>query len=318
MKKFILALMALAMLLAMAVPAFADYASAQDGDLLYTVNFNGSDDFAPSIVGGFKYWDININSDGSLIEFKGKSREDGGFYEVNDEANGKYVIGDGKDQGSIWAGKITSLPADATTKYTMTYQIWMNDTDGGAFTYGGKNCYIGIGGMWESAGNKWYSFTSNYFTATPENRAYSMRRNSGTQKDADGNAIAGVFDAAMVPVKDNDGFMTVKLTFDGTTATFTSYILTSGTGANASDWTKIADAPYTVSTGDYMAFAVYGQKTSTHAKIKNVNIYKGLVTGAESAPSNPETGDTFTALPVALLVMSGAALAFVLKKKENA
>lgn len=322
MKKLMISLLALVMLLSLTAPAFADYASAQDGDLLYTVNFNGDENFAPANVTGFKYFDINISADGSSIEFKGKSKENGGFYEVNDDANGKYVAGDGKDQGSIWGGKITSLPADTTTKYTVSYQIWMDETDGGAYKYGGKNCYIGIGGMWESTGNKWYTFTSNYFTATAENRAFSMRRNSGTQKDADGNAIAGVLDAAMTPVKDNEGYVTVNLTFDGTTATYTAYILTSGTGANASDWTKVAEAPYTAAEGDYVAFAAYAQKASTHAKIKNVKVYKGLVTGAASStPSTPvtppPTGDVFTALPVALLVLSGAAIAVVLKKKEN-
>ena len=38
---------------------------------------------------------------------------------------------------------------------------------------------------------------------------------------------------------------------------------------------------------------------------------------AGSTPSNPETADTFSALPVALLVLSGAAVAVIIKKKEN-
>ena len=132
---------------------------------------------------------------------------------------------------------------------------------------------------------------------------------------------------AASPVKDNEGFYTVRMTFDGATATATAYILTKGTGANESDWTKLIDAAYNVEANSSMAFAAYAQSASTHAKIKNVKYFKGLVTGVAApstpdtpttpdTPSNPETADTFSALPVALLVLSGAAVAVILKKKE--
>ena len=326
MKKLIVSLLALVVLLTLAVPTLAaspvkDYATAADGDLLYTLNFNGDDAFTPATVTGFKYFDITPSADGSAIEFKGNA-----WYDA-DHPDGNYKAGDGKNQGSIWGGKIAGLEADATTKYTMTYQIWINETDGGANTYGGKNCYIGIGGMHEGTSKKWINFTSNYFTATADNRAFSLRRNSGTLK-VDDVACAGVFDAALTPVKDNEGYYTVRMTFDGPTATVTAYILTSGTGANDADWTKVIDAPYNIEDNSTMAFAAYAQIASTHAKIKNVKYFKGLVTGVAApstpdtpttpdTPSNPETGDVFTALPVALLVLSGAAIAVVLKKKEN-
>jgi hypothetical protein len=321
MKKLIVSLLALAVLFTLAVPAMAaspvkDYASAKDGDLLYTVNFNGDEAFTPKTVTGFKYFDITPSTDGSAIEFKGNS-----FYDVD---GSNYVAGDGKNQGSIWGAAITGLTADATTKYTMTYQIWMNETDGGANTYGGKNCYIGIGGMYEGTAKKWISFTSNYFTATAENRAFSLRRNSGVLEKGTENEKSGVFDAALTPVKDAEGYVTVRMTFDGTTGTVTAYILTKGTGANDSDWTKLIDAAYNVEANSSMAFAAYAQSASTHAKIKNVKYFKGLVTGvaASSTPETPvtppaPTGDVFSALPVALLVLSGAAIAVVLKKKEN-
>ena len=322
MKKLIVSLLALAVLFTLAVPAMAanpvkDYASAADGDLLYTLNFNGDEAFTPATVTGFKYFDITPSTDGSAIEFKGN-----GFYDVD---GSNYVAGDGKIQGSIWGGKITGLEADATTKYTMTYQIWIDETNGGANTYGGKNCYIGIGGMHEGTSKKWINFTSNYFTATAENRAFSLRRNSGVLEKGTETEKSGVFDAALAPVKDNEGYYTVRMTFDGPSATATVYILTSGTGANDADWTKVVDGAYNIEDNSAMAFAAYAQVASTHAKIKNVKYFKGLVTGVAasstpstpSTPSNPETGDIFSALPVALLVLSGAAIAVVLKKKEN-
>ncbi|MBE6975977.1 MAG: hypothetical protein E7439_02120 [Ruminococcaceae bacterium] len=312
MKKLIIALMALAVLFSLAVPAMAaspvkDYASAKDGDLLYTVNFNGDEALTPGYAAKSSVFDITPSADGTTLEVKGN---------VFNEDGSK------KSAGTIWGGTIAGLTADANTKYTMTYQIWMDNDDGGASQHGGVDCFVGVGGMYEGGAKKWMTFTSNYFTATPENRHFSMRRNSGTLKNGD-VPYAGVFDAALSPVKDADGFYTMRLTFDGTTATYTAYILTKGTGANESDWTKVIDAPYNIEDNSSMAFAVYTQYTTTHAKIKNVNYYKGLVTGVTaSAPSNPEqpdpTADTFSALPVALLVLSGAAVAMmVAKKKEN-
>ena len=316
MKKLMISLLALAVLFSLAVPAMAaspvkDYATAADGDLLYTVNFNGDEALTLGYAAKSSVFDITPTADGTTLEVKGNAFNDDGTR---------------KSAGTIWGGTIAGLTADATTKYTMTYQIWMDNDDGGAGQHGGVDCFVGVGGMYEGAAKKWMTFTSNYFTATPANRQFSMRRNSGVLFKDTADAKVGTFDAALNPVKDADGFYTVRLTFDGTTATYTAYILTSGTGANDSDWTKVIDAPYNIEDNSSMAFAVYTQYTTTHAKIKNVKYFKGLVNGVAapstpSTPSNPvtppPTGDVFTALPVALLVLSGAAIAVVLKKKEN-
>ena len=296
MKKLIIALLALAVLFSLAAPAMAaspakDYASAKDGDLLYTVNFNGDEAFTPGNIVNGSIFNFTPTADGTGVEIKGASFKDDGTT---------------KDQGTIWGGKIPSLAADATTVYTMTFQIWMDATDGGLNTYGGKDCFAGVGGMWESTANKWYSFTSNYFTATAENRAYSMRKNSGTQKDADGNAIAGVFAEDLKYAKDADGFVTMRLTFDGPSATYTAYIQ-----AENGSWTKIISSPYTVATGDCVAFCIYSQRSVTHAIVKNVNIYKGEPKSAASTPDVDEpskTADTFTGMIVALFVLSAGAV----------
>ena len=302
MKKLIIALLALAVLFSLAAPAMAaspvkDYASAKDGDLLYTVNFNGDEALTPGYAAKSSVFDITPSADGTTLEVKGNIFNDDGTR---------------KSAGTIWGGKIAGLTANATTKYTMTYQIWMDNDDGGLNEHGGVDCFVGVGGMWESTANKWYTFTSNYFTATATNRAYSMRRNSGTLKNGE-EPYAGVFAENLTPVKDADGFYTMRLTFDGPTATYTAYILTSGTGAKDSDWTKVIDAPYTVAEGDNVAFAMYTQFTTTHAKIKNVNYYKGLVTGVnapvDETPDEPsKTADTFTGMIVALFVLSAGAV----------
>lgn len=306
MKRLIISLLALAVLFSLAVPSLAaspvkDYATANDGDLLYTVNFNGDEAFTPGKIVNGGIFNFTPVENGTGIEIKGA-----GFKED----------GTTKDQGTIWGGKIPSLAANATTVYTMTFKIWMNNTDGGLNTYGGKDCFAGVGGMWESTANKWYSFTSNYFTATPENRAYSMRKNSGTQKIGD-EACAGVFAEDLSYAEDANGFVTMRLTFDGPSATYTAYIQ-----AKDGSWTKIIDAPYTVADGDCVAFCIYSQRSVTHAIVKDVNIYKGApAASTPSTPSTPsgpsETADTFSALPVALLVLSGAAVAVIIKKKEN-
>ena len=50
-----ISLRALAVLFSLAVPAMAaspvkDYATANDGDLLYTVNFNGDEGYTPALI----------------------------------------------------------------------------------------------------------------------------------------------------------------------------------------------------------------------------------------------------------------------------
>jgi len=338
MKKLIITLLALAVLLTLAVPALAaspvkDYASAKDGDLLYTVNFKGDEAFTGAVVAGFKYHDITPSTNGSELEVKGNTWHP---YE-----EGKWEGGEAMNTGNIWAGKIASLPADATTKYTMTFQIWINETMGGLNTHGGADCYAGIGGMWEGTNNKWYTFTSNYFSALTDHQKFSMRRNSSTLKDANDNAYAGVFDANLTPVKTNDGYYTMRLTFDGTTATYTAYILTAGTGAKDTDWTKLIDAPYTITAGDCMAFAIYCQSSALHCKVKDVNIFKGLVTGVADTSSddtttgteatteattggssssddeNAKTADSFAGIVIAMALLSaGAVVALTTNRKK--
>ncbi|MBP3478972.1 MAG: hypothetical protein J6K03_05755, partial [Oscillospiraceae bacterium] len=288
MKKLIITLMALAVLFSLAVPAMAaspvkDYATAQDGDLLYTVNFNGDEAFTGVVSAGFKYHDITPLSNGAELEIKGNKWHD---YE-----EGKWAGGEPMNTGNIYAGAINGLAANATTKYTMTYQIWINETNGGLNTHGGADCYVGVGGLVEdpaASSQKWINFTSNYFTENADNRAYSLRSRSAKLKDAEGNDAVGVFAETVTPVK-IDGYYTVRLTFDGTTATVTAYILTNGTGAKDSDWTKLTAAGYNVGDANNMAFAVYCQSSALHCKIKNVNIYKGLVTGVADTSAGDST-----------------------------
>ena len=327
MKKLIITLLALAVLFSLAVPAMAaspvkDYASAKDGDLLYTVNFSGDEAFTGAVVAGFKYHDITPLSNGAELEVKGNKWHD---YE-----EGKWEGGEAMNTGNIWAGKIAGLNADATTKYTMTYEIWINETNGGLRTHGGPDCYAGIGGLYEGTAKKWMTFTSNYFSENTANRNFSMRRNSGVLFKGTEDEKSGVFADTVKPVKSNDGYYTMRLTFDGTTATYTAYILTAGTGAKDSDWTKLIDAPYNIEDGSSMAFAIYCQSSALHCKVRNVNFYKGLVNGvadtsaggttggsSSSGDDNAKTADNFASIVIAMALLSAGAVVVLTTNRKK-
>lgn len=334
MKKLILTLLALAVLLSLAVPAMAaspvkSYKDAKDGELLYTVNFNGDEAFTPEkISNSCKYFDILPSTDGSSVEFKGNK--------WHDAEEGKWSGGEPMEAGSIWAGKIAGLDADATTYYTMTYKIWMNQTDGGANTHGGAGCWAGIGGMFRSDNSKWYSFASNYITKTEANRKFSMKLNTGDMKDADGKVYGDVFAADFVPATDADGFMTIRLTYDGANKLMTAYILKSGDGSKEADWLKLQEAPYEVNaSGDSMAFAFVSYSSATQCKVKDAKIYKGSIVTANSGSTgdsttggtaggssssgdeNAKTADSFACIMIAMTVLSaGAVVALTTSRKR--
>ncbi len=110
MKKFLTAILSL-VLLTMLFPATVSavsYDSAKDGDLLYTVNFNGDSNFAPTLQGGSVTVTVDpLNSNKAL------------FDTTTDK------------QQNRWGGEITGLPLGLNNAYTIKWsEIRENSIDG--------------------------------------------------------------------------------------------------------------------------------------------------------------------------------------------
>lgn len=322
MKKLIIALLALAVLFSLAAPAMAaspakDYASAQDGDLLYTLNFKGDEVYTPGIAGGFKFSLLIPSEDGSALEIKPNDVDENdttkyGWYLPSQEGK---TPGSSKPTGNVYGGTISGMKADATTKYTMTYKIWLEEGEGGEYKTGGKQSFVGVGGLyyWNASKNayRWMNFASGFNHKVEDCRYYAFQHGGSTI----GNSKVTYESADFVGAKDADGYYTVRLTFDGPNATATAYILKTGTGAKESDWAKLTSSVYDIVEGkeDLVSFWIYTYQSATHAKIKDVKYFKGLVTGvdapADETPDEPsKTADTFTGMIVALFVLSAGAV----------
>jgi len=276
MKKLIVTLMILAILSVVMVPAMAaensavkDYASAADGDLLYTVDFSGKDGVIKFGNLGEStssdYFSYTPSADGTSLTVKG-AKEKG-------------------EMGCLWGGTIRQLEATANTTYTMTFKVTVHGE-------AGLNNSVGVGGYFfnKSGGEdtRALNFYGNWNTS--EKGEIYMRRgvlqlNASKYNGASYTQYTTLKDAYEV---DKDGYLTAMLVFDGPTMSYTAYLRTEGAGdgSAASDWVKIAEDVY-VPTNDCLGFVVYSYYiTTVHATIKDVNIYKGKLF---SEPVVPET-----------------------------
>ena len=267
MKKLIAALLAIAIVCSFAVPVMADeptspvkdYATANNGDLLYTVDFSGKDGVMQFDNLGdseaTKYFSYTPSDDGKSLSVQGK-------------------VGTGKEKGTFWGGLIPSLKADMTTVYTLTYKVKMNGE-------AGKNNSIGVGSYFVSCeantGMRSYNLYGNYSTVGAGGDT-SMRRSSlsiNSTKQAD-YVMWSTLPAYEV---DADGFVTTMLVYDGTSLTLSAYIRAEGAGDGSkdTDWVKVEDLTY-VPGDDCMGFLLYAYYIeSVDAVVKDVNIYKGKI-----------------------------------------
>ena len=105
MKRFVIICVALLLLapLFAALPSFAEndvYAAARDGDLLYTVNFNGDDNFKPAVTKGAMQITVDsFDSNKATFETTVNSAQ------------------------AWWGGTIDFLPLNETTLYTVYWTV---------------------------------------------------------------------------------------------------------------------------------------------------------------------------------------------------
>ena len=278
MKKILSILMTIALLAAtftMLLPVSAAgtspvkaYDTANYGELLYTVNFQGDAAFAPQkratqAQNTGDNMNYSISSDGKALTVVGKAP--------------------GTDLDSYWGAKIEGLTLGAKAMYTMKYQV-------NAKASAVKNNSTGFGGLilFEGVDNSVPQFYNNYSrhnAVTLENRRAAISNNGVKQED-----YVMWSTLAKEAKEDADGYITMLNVFDISRDTYTTYYL-----AADDTWQKISSFEMLLDETDrqdgslgFMLYAFYGDIDTT---VKNVEFYKGDMTNPTLRPEG-EPADT--------------------------
>ncbi len=285
MKKLLIAVLVASLVFAAIIPLSAesdgveDYATAANGELLYTVDFSGEDGaFSPALAsnaeGGYNF---TVTDEGYTLTIEG--------IPGTGNANG------GKARPGFWGGSIIGLPANANTSYTMMYKVNANQVlgDGTQANYDAKNNSVGFGG-WIFDSTDWtqsYNNYSNHNTNHADQRAALSKAHAKLNSYAMFSSLGATFDV------DNDGFVTMLLEFNVEAGKFTSYILKDECATEMetkSSWIQIEQQAMTIDGNDAFGFTAYFcYPDSIKTTIKDVEIYKGDIFG--EMPESPEPFD---------------------------
>lgn len=281
MKKLIVALLALAIICSLAVASVAadptspvkDYATAEEGELLYAFDFSGKDGVLQlGNIGGKhadEYFYYIPSEDGTSLTVYGRE----------DASEDVYT--------AYYGATIPSLEANFSTTYTMTYKIAMHG-DMGLNNSSGVGAYFVSCETGESMSA--YHLYGNYTTKNGFGDS-SMRRSSlsiNNMKQAD-YVQWNTLDAYEV---DADGYVTAMLVYEGSSLTLTAYIRADGAGDGSllSDWIKVEELTY-VPADDCMGFFMYSYYvTDVNVTVKDAKLYKGKI--FSEAKPEPETQPT--------------------------
>ena len=281
-------------------------------EVAYKVNFNGDATFAPAgILGASENFTYTPSADGSALTIKGND------YGGSPLAN--------KEGPVFWGAKLNGITVNADSRYTMIFKANnlsnMNSSQiavGGWYTgtredsYGTVPCYWNITSSFNSTNTSVFNLMHG--------------NNNGIAADV----MAGGKDAQKAADKDADGFMTVKIEYDGGAKTMKVYTLKGGA------WTLMASRDITVSDENALCLMIYSYRSGTiYATVKDVVFYKGIegIDPAYTAPAEPEkpaepttpaappvvvtppkTGDN-TTLILGVMVLAAAACIIVSKKR---
>ncbi len=279
------------------------YASAGNGELLWTVDFNAKDVFAPAANKNGSEYTYTVSDNGYTLTVKG----------------GKT---DKKD--CIWGAPIKGLEVDSKSQVTMTFKVKANGT-------AGKNNSTGIGGwLYDGTG---YEFLNNYSNWNSDdgtgkfvNRAALSLGGAKKIPGSKGDNYEYNIDKA---VADKNGFLSVKIEFDAPKKTYSVYYL-------GADGKWFVDDKNTTAMdkldgkADSLCFMVYSYYNVVDATIKDVKFYKGVgLTDAQLNPvettaattkapaTKPTAPATFDAAVVLAVVASMAGAGVVVSKKRK-
>ena len=238
-----------------------DHGAVEESELLYTVDFRGNDGiFIPGPIGeSATHYDYTVSEDGNALTIKG--RKSG--------TNKTFCY---------WGGTFAGFEANKETMYTMVYKAKANGT-------AGKDNSVGIGG-WILDGKPedchFYNNYSNHSEMNAEGSIDDRRSALSNASNKLGEYVMwnNIGDYAV----DADGFVTIKIVYDGTTSQFQSAILAAnaGDGSKESDWIYLETQKMVLDdTDDAMGFMVYSYYNVVDTTIKDVQLYKGTCTSVK-------------------------------------
>ena len=309
MKKFLAIFLCVLMAVSMIASATAadnkvkSYASAKNGELLWTVDFNDKSVFAPATSKNGTEYTYTIGDNGKSVTI----------------TSGKT---DKKD--CIWGAPIKGLEVDSNSQVTMTFKVKSHGT-------AGKNNSIGVGGwLYDGTG---YEFLNNYSNWNSDdgtgkfvNRAALSQGGVKKIAGSKGDSYEYNIDKAAA---DKDGFLSVKIEFDATKKSYSVYYI----GADGKwfvDDKNTTSMALLDSKADSLCFMIYSYYNVVNATVKDVKFYKGVgLTDAQLNPvettaattkaptTKPTAPATFDAAVVLAVVASMAGAGVVVSKKRK-
>lgn len=261
----------LALLMVMSCVIVTATAADTAPELVYTVDFRGNDGkFAPTPL-----------KEATKDKFVYTPSADGTSLTVTPAAGAT-------DVNSFWGGKIQGLTANKTTAYTMIYQVKAHGTVGtdNSLAVGGwiQNDSLAV----VSDNINFYGYYGNHNTQDGEGKT-DMRK--GRLEIGKNKLHDYVFNDLSGAAVDTDGFITLKVDYNGGAGAVIAYVLAKDkTGANDSDWIKLCAAEMEMdATDDSFGFLLYNYHVEVNTTIKNVQIYKRTVTPAAEGTYTPNT-----------------------------
>ncbi len=274
MKKFkILALvMTCAILLSSfaIIPVSAETSiSPADAELVYSVNFNGDTIFTPAAIGDGKAT-YTPSNDGTTLTINNADPE----YTSTSTTRDYY--------GGVFNG----LAFDSTTVYTMIYKVKHTTPSNKA------HAAIGVGGVLTEGKFETYVDGTPSDTDSQLNVKYVGQYGTDVQARMVSARAQIISDTAITTdLKIDDGFITTKLVYDGSTGTISNYYLNTD-----SEWEKLSEGSFSATEDAMMSFVLYVCRPATinGTVIKDVQVYKKTVATPETPTAPNAVGKTVT------------------------
>jgi len=238
------------------------YENAAEGELLYAVDFTGTDGiYTPGkLAGTTANKTYTPSADGAALYID-------------------PIAGTGNNP-VIYGGTIGSYKAGEGTYYTMTYKLWVDKTQSATTTgVGGIECVASA----DDASTKYLAAFVNFNNGNEGFVVNSAAKNARSAIDMDRWATETV---------DGKEFYTFRVTYDNTKHVATFYVLIDGcTGELSKDWIKLNSYTYLAESDPNLMFSVFTNQTQIQSVVRDVKYYKGSIVQQPKAYEDAANGE---------------------------